>query len=182
MSSATKGNPGKLRERKTKLDEIDKEILRLKLKKPTISMAELSSAVGMARKGLWLRIKEEVFQDALAYHQLSAIEIITRGKQRAAQKYEQLIDSEVDSVARQVCEGFLADVLPPKNIAVAHTGTVKHIYSMNDEALLEEIEEISYELGVDEFALQARSVLGSRKKATPPRAHSDADRPGATPG
>jgi hypothetical protein len=104
------------------LDEVDKELLRLKLEKASITYIEMAEAVGLTTRQICKRTLNPTFQKTLAEYQKRAIDIIVEAKERAARKLIKLIDSENDTVASKVCIALLAAELPAQR--VKHEGEV----------------------------------------------------------
>ena len=109
------------------LDEVDKELLRLKLEKPTISYSVLAEKIGMSLQHVFKRCKDETFQKALAEYQKHAIDIVRDAKQKAARKLVKLVDSSDERVSLQTCLALCADVLPGAKFNVAHSGAINII-------------------------------------------------------
>ena len=105
-------------------DDIDKEILRLKLEKPTITLSDLSQRIGMSVNSIFKRTKDETFLKVMEDYQRTALQIVADAKERAARKLVKLLDSTDDRVAFQAAIALCADILPGSKVSVNHTGSI----------------------------------------------------------
>jgi DNA-binding Lrp family transcriptional regulator len=94
------------------LDDIDKEMIRLRLERPTITYREIGEKLDLNLKQVWKRYNEPIFQRALTEFQKKAIDIILDAKAKAARRLVRLVDSENEQVAAKVCLALCADALP----------------------------------------------------------------------
>ncbi len=113
-----------IRLKNRKLDEIDKELIRLKLEQPGIRYSELAERVQLSMRQVWKRVNSDQFQKALHEYQKEAIDIIRDAKKRAARRLLKLVDNKDAEVARKVCVDLCADILPVRTVGVKHSGKV----------------------------------------------------------
>lgn len=78
---------------KYELDQIDRKILELRLKYPTISDSEIAHLIGMTRKQVNKRKNKKAFQDALNQFTEEPISILNRAMNKAARVVARALDS-----------------------------------------------------------------------------------------
>lgn len=154
--------------RKGELDELDMEILRHVLAKPTIPMMELQQLVGINRVSLWKRMGNEKFKETLREYQKSALEIIQSAREKAARKLVKLIDSKSDQVARDACRDIIADTLPAKKIAVDHTGKIVLDKPETEKEINEKIEKLLHDANINSGIDKAVAELITKAGTPPP--------------
>lgn len=86
----------------TKLSDIDKEILKLKVANGAMSKAEIARVLGLHRNTVLDRMKRPAMIKALAALDKTAIEIIEEALPSFARKLVKLKDSEDDAVSARV--------------------------------------------------------------------------------
>lgn len=96
------------------LDEVDRELLRLKLERPTLTLKALGQLVGMSKNKVYDRISRDEFQRALAELQKDAIQILQEAKAKAARKLVRHIDA--DERLKDQAKGIFASIAACKAI------------------------------------------------------------------
>ena len=95
----------------SELDEVDRELLRLKLERPGITYMEMSEATGLKFGMLAARTLAPQFQQELTELQGEAIDIILKAKQKAARRLTRLIQSTDDNIALRAALAILSKEL-----------------------------------------------------------------------
>jgi len=160
------------RSRSHQIDEVDRELLRLKLRYPTRTLTELAENVGLKYTQTIKRVNREEFQLMLRAAQLDAIGVIKEAKIKAARRIVKLVDSENEMVALKAAQMLCADILPALN--VKHSGEVKHMIETSPEQERERIKTIIAELGgvadfvgAETLLEEARAILQRETESAP---------------
>lgn len=98
------------------LDEVDKELIRLKLEVPGRSLVDLAELVGFEWKAVGKRMAHPMVKRTIYEYQKKAIDLVKEAKEKAARRLIKLIDSEHEPTAAKVCLALLADVLPAAKV------------------------------------------------------------------
>lgn len=89
------------------LDETDKLILKLLVEHPSITDTEIGAVVNLDRKAVGARRRKEAFQNAINDFLMPAKERIQSLVDKAARKYQKLLDSHDEKVVRNVAKDIL---------------------------------------------------------------------------
>lgn len=130
------------------LDQIDREILRLLVEKPSRTLTEIGATIGMGFRQVYIRKTRPIFVRTLAELQKSAIQIVMDSKAEAVREIRRLAkNAKSESVRLQASMALAADVLPAMQIK--HSGRVEHTvydgirfvrYSANGEEKEEQLQ------------------------------------------
>jgi hypothetical protein len=110
------------KDRLRELDDLDKELLRLKLEQPGRSNVDLATLTKHSWRTTIRRTSRPEFQAALKEYQKEAIDIVVSAKKEALRTIVRLMRSKDERVALKAALALGADELPAKKIDVAHSG------------------------------------------------------------
>lgn len=97
------------------IDEIDREIIRVKIESPSISDSELAKRVDICRAVATKRVQKEKVQKAIAELQKSAIQTLIDAQGEAARKLVTLMRKGTEGAQIKACIEILKGVLIEKH-------------------------------------------------------------------
>jgi hypothetical protein len=95
------------------LDQVDLALIEALLVKPAAKYDELSAACGLAERSILRRVTRPRFADALTMCRLPAVDMLVKGRERAARRLLALVDSADEQVALRACLSILHTLLEP---------------------------------------------------------------------
>ena len=99
------------------LDEIDREIIRLRVKTPSMSLRSMEKIIGKNRNLLSDRIEDKNLNQYIKEAQETALQILLEGQTSAAQVLIDIVESETEkttdriNAAKEILKGVLSDKL-----------------------------------------------------------------------
>lgn len=130
------------------LDEVDREIVRVKLEKPNITNIDLAEMLGMHRQTLAKRLKKEKLQRQIIEAQKSALQILLEAQSEAARRLKMLMRDDNKDVSMKACKEVLKGVLSENmNLNVNLMGRKRLLDFMDAEDVDIVAEQLKDELG-----------------------------------
>jgi len=99
------------------LDEIDREIIRLRVETPSMSLRSMEKIIGKNRNILSDRIEDKNLNQYIKEAQETALQILLEGQTSAAQVLIDIVESEAEkttdriNAAKEILKGVLSDKL-----------------------------------------------------------------------
>jgi DNA-binding Lrp family transcriptional regulator len=104
----------------SELDDIDRNIIKLKLEKPGISGADIARIIGGSKERVNKRLQKEKVQDVLKQATKPAIDILLEAQPKAARRLIKELNSEDSNIAikaaREILKGVLSENIKIGNI------------------------------------------------------------------
>lgn len=100
------------------LDVVDKQILKLLSKWPTLNLTELGKACGMTPSTVARRMKKPAFREVYDRLTGSAMELLEQNVRRAHRKIGALIGHEDEKIALEACKLTLATYHNQRNLVI----------------------------------------------------------------
>lgn len=98
----------------TEIDDIDKELIRLKIENPSITKTALSEKLGVCRENIINRLDKDSVKKAIIELQKGALDILLEGQTKAARKLIKLLDSSDERIVLKAASEILKGVLSDK--------------------------------------------------------------------
>lgn len=136
-------------EKVMEFDDLDKELLRLKLEQPGRSNVELAALTKRAWRTIIRRTSRPEFQAALQEYQKKAVDLVMGAKTKAVRKIISLLNSKDENIALKAAIAIAADMLPGKKVAVSTNGKILLERVLTEEEVDQRIQEILQESGIN---------------------------------
>ncbi len=115
----------------SKIDNIDREIIRLKLSYPGISIEKIAREIGRERRSISVRLNKPEVQEILTKAKQSALDILLEAQPAAARRLRKEITNEDSDIAIKACREILKGVLHENvNVKVEKNDLIKFLETL----------------------------------------------------